>query len=96
MITLCVSLTAFQGYKWKPFTYELQAVENANASCAAVRPPAEPCSSWFPGNRPFQAPEVNNIANFVSKLPDLEAFIDLRSYGQMRTPSSSPLYPRVS
>jgi hypothetical protein len=32
---------------------------------------------------PFQAPEVNNIANYISTLPNLKAFIDLRSYGQM-------------
>lgn len=27
---------------------------------------------------------MNNIANFVTTLPNLKAFIDLRSYGQMR------------
>ena len=46
---------------------------------------ADPCSTWYPGHRPFEAPEVNNIANYIQTLPDLKAFIDLRSYGQMRT-----------
>ncbi|EJD07834.1 uncharacterized protein FOMMEDRAFT_137991 [Fomitiporia mediterranea MF3/22] len=46
-------------------------------------PPADPCSHWFPGRRPFEAPEVNNIANYVMQLPELVAFMDLRSYGQM-------------
>ena len=45
---------------------------------------ADPCSTWYPGHRAFEAPEVNNIANFVTTLPSLKAFIDLRSYGQMR------------
>ncbi|KAL5505014.1 hypothetical protein ACEPAH_7677 [Sanghuangporus vaninii] len=45
--------------------------------------PADPCSHWFPGHRPFEAPEVNNIANYIMQLPNLHVFIDLRSYGQM-------------
>ncbi|KAI0764918.1 hypothetical protein C8Q74DRAFT_1284717 [Fomes fomentarius] len=44
---------------------------------------ADPCSTWYPGHRPFEAPEVNNIANFITTLPSLKAYIDLRSYGQM-------------
>ncbi|KAH9919969.1 uncharacterized protein BXZ73DRAFT_104788 [Epithele typhae] len=44
---------------------------------------ADPCSTWFPGHRPFEAPEVNNIANYITTLPALKAFVDLRSYGQM-------------
>ena len=45
--------------------------------------PADPCSHWFPGHRPFEAPEVNNIANYITQLPNLHVFLDLRSYGQM-------------
>ena len=49
-------------------------------------PPGDhPCSHWYPGSRPFQAPEVNHIASFVETLPNLKAFVDLRSYGQMCT-----------
>src|ERR1019366_368775 len=36
-------------------------------------------------SRPFQAPEVNNMENYFSRLPRLKGFLDLRSYGQMRT-----------
>lgn len=63
-----------QGYKWK-----------ARAEGAAPREPTDPCSVWYPGHRPFEAPEVNNIANLVITIPNLVGFIDLRSYGQMRT-----------
>ena len=45
---------------------------------------ADPCSTWYPGHRAFEAPEVNNIANYIMQLPNIHAFIDLRSYGQMR------------
>ncbi|TFK50372.1 hypothetical protein OE88DRAFT_1660708 [Heliocybe sulcata] len=43
----------------------------------------QPCHHWFPGHRPFEAPEVNNLANFIMTIPRLKAFVDLRSYGQM-------------
>ena len=46
--------------------------------------PADPCSHWYPGHRPFEAPEVNNIANYIQQTPGLNAFLDLRTYGQMR------------
>ncbi|KAI9512002.1 peptidase M14 [Russula earlei] len=45
--------------------------------------PEDPCSYWYPGTRPFQAPEVNNMDNYFSRLPRLKGFLDLRSYGQM-------------
>ena len=51
---------------------------------------ADPCSTWYRGHRPFEAPEVNNIANYITTIPSLKAFIDLRSYGQMCT-SPAPL-----
>jgi len=37
----------------------------------------------YPGDRPFQAPETNNIANYVATLPNVSVFLDLRSYGQI-------------
>ncbi|KAK0443363.1 peptidase M14 [Desarmillaria tabescens] len=61
------------GYKWK---------SNAKYFKKPTTP-VDPCSHWFPGHRPFEAPEVNNLANFITTLPNLLAFIDLRSYGQM-------------
>ena len=52
---------------------------------------ADPCSTWYPGHRAFEAPEVNNIANYITTLPFLKAYIDLRSYGQMgMSPLVSP------
>lgn len=55
------------------------------------REPTNPCSHWYPGTRPFEAPEVNNMANWITTLPNLIGFINLRSYGQMRG-SSQPFY----
>ena len=45
--------------------------------------PTDPCTPWYPGHRAFESPEVNNIANYITTLPTLKAYIDLRSYGQM-------------
>ncbi|KAH8835914.1 peptidase M14 [Flagelloscypha sp. PMI_526] len=45
--------------------------------------PIDPCSHWFPGVRKWQAPEVNDLANYITTLPNLMSFLDLRSYGQM-------------
>ncbi|KAG8702810.1 putative metallocarboxypeptidase ecm14 [Ceratobasidium sp. 395] len=42
----------------------------------------DPCSHWYPGAYPFQAPEVTAIANYIRRTPKIRAFIDLRSYGQ--------------
>lgn len=64
------------GYKWKATSDGF--VLNSDKSS-----PANPCSHWYPGNRPFQAPEVNNMENYFSRLPRLKGFLDLRSYGQM-------------
>ncbi|KAI0254492.1 hypothetical protein BJV78DRAFT_1184679 [Lactifluus subvellereus] len=60
------------GYKWKTKSNSLHKSG-----------PEDPCSHWYPGNRPFQAPEVNNMENYFSRLPHLKGFLDLRSYGQM-------------
>ncbi|KAI0041581.1 hypothetical protein FA95DRAFT_1610896 [Auriscalpium vulgare] len=62
------------GYKWKAHPKYLQPEYIA---------PEDPCSHWYPGHRPFQAPEVNSMANYIEQLPQLSAFLDLRSYGQM-------------
>ncbi|KAJ7751749.1 peptidase M14 [Mycena maculata] len=54
--------------------------------------PADPCSHWYPGHHAFEAPEVNNLANYITAVNGigkgankggLVAFLDLRSYGQM-------------
>ncbi|KAG8699888.1 putative metallocarboxypeptidase ecm14 [Ceratobasidium sp. 394] len=44
--------------------------------------PEDPCSHWYPGAYPFQAPEVTAIANYIRRTLKIRAFIDLRSYGQ--------------
>ncbi|KAI0300500.1 hypothetical protein B0F90DRAFT_1846663 [Multifurca ochricompacta] len=62
------------GYKWKAKSNGLRIDKSV---------PTDPCSHWYPGNRPFQAPEVNNMENYFSRLPRLKGFLDLRSYGQM-------------
>ncbi|KAJ7343834.1 hypothetical protein DFH08DRAFT_871334 [Mycena albidolilacea] len=53
--------------------------------------PADPCSHWYPGHRAFEAHEVNNLANYLTKIHGVgrgakggvAAWVDLRSYGQM-------------
>ncbi|KAF8514411.1 hypothetical protein JB92DRAFT_2830027 [Gautieria morchelliformis] len=42
-----------------------------------------PCASWYPGTRPYEAPEVWALAAYFGQLEDVRAFVDLRSYGQM-------------
>ncbi|KAL7284162.1 hypothetical protein ACG7TL_001444 [Trametes sanguinea] len=69
------------GYKWKAKSKLPSFSDRTNGSYGAAE--ADPCSPWYPGHRPFEAPEVNNIANFITTLPSLKAFVDLRSYGQM-------------
>lgn len=34
---------------------------------------------------------MNNVANFVTTLPNLVGFVDLRSYGQMSTFDPTPI-----
>ena len=46
-----------QGYKWK-------------APRRRGSGPADLCSHWSPGHRPFEALEVNNIANLVTTIPN--------------------------
>jgi hypothetical protein len=65
-----------QGFKWKAKSNDFHDDQSR---------PEDPCSHWYPGNRPFQAPEVNNMENYFRRLPRLKGFLDLRSYGQMRT-----------
>ena len=87
-----------QGYKWTPSvpltfsnttttsqTPQPQPNPESKKKKKKKHPPSHPCSHWYPGNRPFQAPEVYHIATYIETLPNLKAFVDLRSYGQMRT-----------
>ncbi|KAG7095009.1 hypothetical protein E1B28_005803 [Marasmius oreades] len=80
------------GYKWKPFSVgegSLQMNHPTSSSSELLkkkkskRPPADPCSFWYPGHRAFESPEVNNIATWVGTLPNLVGLIELRAYGQM-------------
>ncbi|TFK67830.1 hypothetical protein BDN72DRAFT_770233 [Pluteus cervinus] len=85
------------GYKWEPTVPENtppqldedleelreHSEESLGKKKKKQRTPVDPCSHWYPGHRPFEAPEVNNLANFVTTLPNLVGFVDLRSYGQM-------------
>ncbi|KAF9003505.1 hypothetical protein BDZ89DRAFT_633897 [Hymenopellis radicata] len=59
------------GYKWK-------AEKKTGTS-----KPRPGCDHWYPGSRPFEVPEANSIANYVSTLNEPRAFLDVRSYGQM-------------
>jgi len=52
----------------------------SSGSCVIIN---NPCPHWFPGYRAFKSPDINNIANFVSALPNVVGFLDLRSHGQM-------------
>jgi len=76
------------GYAWSPSAPSFDDLKKHRKSKKPEESfpapvPADPCSHWYPGHRPFEAPEVNNIANYVTQTPRLEAFLDLRSYGQM-------------
>ncbi|KAI0777722.1 hypothetical protein BD413DRAFT_467519 [Trametes elegans] len=74
------------GFKWKSksrLPSLASDIQNTNETVSNQGADADPCSSWYPGHRPFEAPEVNNIANFITTLPALKAYVDLRSYGQM-------------
>ncbi|KAI0277041.1 Zn-dependent exopeptidase [Russula aff. rugulosa BPL654] len=62
------------GFKWKAKSNDFHDDQSR---------PEDPCSHWYPGSRPFQAPEVNNMENYFRRLPRLKGFLDLRSYGQM-------------
>ncbi|KAJ7193111.1 peptidase M14 [Mycena pura] len=77
------------GYKWKAHA-DFPMLQSANKK--KNEDPADPCSVWYPGHRPFEAAEVNNIANYITKVSGVHkgagkggivAILDLRSYGQM-------------
>ena len=70
------------GYRWSP-TESPDYLKKRKGKELPEPVTADPCSHWYPGHRPFEAPEVNNIANYITRLPNLEGFLDLRSYGQM-------------
>jgi hypothetical protein len=65
-------LELLQGYEWLP----------------AQDPESDPCRHWWPGSRPFEAHEVNALASYLTYRTGgqghVVAFLDLRSYGQMR------------
>ncbi|KLO18288.1 hypothetical protein SCHPADRAFT_936357 [Schizopora paradoxa] len=63
------------GYMWSPLS----------SFSGLTGGPTDPCSPLFPGHRPFEAPEVNNIANYIIQQVGNKAiaFLELRSYGQM-------------
>ncbi|KAF9811509.1 hypothetical protein IEO21_06560 [Rhodonia placenta] len=65
------------GHKWKAKARFPTVKANKPST------PTDPCTPWYPGHRAFEAPEVNNIANFITTLPALKAYIDFRSYGQI-------------
>ncbi|OCH89190.1 hypothetical protein OBBRIDRAFT_794542 [Obba rivulosa] len=72
------------GHKWKAKARfpELDS-DTRSSPLDAPSGGTDPCTHWYPGHRPFESPEVNNIANYITTLPGLRAYIDLRSYGQM-------------
>ncbi|PPR04132.1 hypothetical protein CVT26_001324 [Gymnopilus dilepis] len=82
--TKCVGLDMNRcvGYKWKATPVE-RDFNLTRGEDTRPREPVNPCSHWYPGTRPFESPEVNNIANWIGILPNVVAFLDLRSYGQM-------------
>jgi len=66
------------GHKWKA-----RADFPTLTTSKKPKTPTDPCTPWYPGHRAFESPEVNNIANWITTLPALKAYLDLRSYGQM-------------
>ncbi|KAJ7466640.1 peptidase M14 [Mycena galericulata] len=69
------------GAHWKPHADTPNKKKNKKK-----KEPADPCSHWYPGHRAFEAPEVNAVANYITKGPGgkgLAGFVELRSYGQM-------------
>ncbi|KAF7760075.1 hypothetical protein Agabi119p4_10751 [Agaricus bisporus var. burnettii] len=71
------------GFKWKHTVDDVETLNTSSSLGPKRKPPADPCSHWYPGHRPFESPEVNSVANFATTLPNLVGFLDLRSYGQM-------------
>ncbi|KAJ6610781.1 hypothetical protein B0H10DRAFT_2058960 [Mycena sp. CBHHK59/15] len=83
------------GFHWKPHANHplLQSQGDVDLKKKKKKKePADPCSHWYPGHRAFEAPEVNNIANYITTVNGvgkgankggIVAFVDLRSYGQM-------------
>nr|GAT47949.1 zinc carboxypeptidase [Mycena chlorophos] len=77
------------GYKWKSHS---DSPLLQSSSKKKDKEPADPCSHWYPGHRAFEAAEVTNVANYITKINGvgkgagkggIAAFVDLRSYGQM-------------
>jgi hypothetical protein len=92
-----------QGYKWKrtatgpgfSSTNDSDSDEEADEETFTTRPrgpPSNPCSSGYPGTRPFEAPETSALDVFLRTLPasfpngslhGVSAFVELRAYGQL-------------
>ncbi|KAJ7048836.1 hypothetical protein C8F01DRAFT_1379375 [Mycena amicta] len=79
------------GFKWKPHSQTPFFSESGDIKKKKKdKTPADPCSHWYPGHRAFEAAEVTNVANYLTKIlingvgkGGIVAFVDLRSYGQM-------------
>ncbi|KAJ7069098.1 peptidase M14 [Mycena amicta] len=82
------------GFKWKPHSDTPFFSESGDIKKKKKtdKTPADPCSHWYPGHRAFEAAEVTNVANYLTKINGvgkgagkggIVAFVDLRSYGQM-------------
>ena len=71
------------GYKWRSTVSFLSSSPNTTNATTTKPPATSPCSPFYPGSRPFQSPEITHIAAYTESLPNLLAFLDLRSYGQM-------------
>ncbi|KAJ6555474.1 peptidase M14 [Mycena vulgaris] len=83
------------GAHWKPHAKHpllWSADDTDDLKKKKKQEPADPCSHWYPGHRAFEAHEVNNIANYITKVNGVGkgagkggvvAFLELRSYGQM-------------
>ncbi|KAG8956993.1 putative metallocarboxypeptidase ecm14 [Tulasnella sp. 408] len=41
------------------------------------------CAEWYPGEHAFEALETRAISSYLKWTPNIRAFIDLRSYGQL-------------
>ncbi|KAJ7616054.1 peptidase M14 [Roridomyces roridus] len=78
------------GAHWKPHSDSPLFRDNKSKN-SKKKEPADPCSHWYPGHRAFEAAEVNNLANYVTRVQGVGkgskggvvGFVEMRSYGQM-------------
>ncbi|KAJ7480255.1 hypothetical protein B0H11DRAFT_2025476, partial [Mycena galericulata] len=50
--------------------------------------PADPCSHWYPGHRAFEAPEVNTVGNYITKVNGIGKGAGKEGPGGKATPYS--------